>query len=325
MMKLPKSVKLAPKDLYMGLVGMFDYRMNHAEYSNQTKERLVSNVAKQVEDQLKPVLSEYFSKNKSLVGKIVRYARASKKARDELSKSLKSASDAKALTRRTLPDCLYAAPKATPKNRELYLVEGDSAAGTAKNARNKDYQEVVKLDGVIMNAYRNSIASVLSSEKLVRLLSCIGYNFDSLKEGANRDQYSSLRIDKLILLPDADEDGHHIRVLVLALIQKLMPRLFDEGRVYVVDAPLYSAYYNGKRYFGDSHKEVLTQLPKSCKAIISRAKGWGEISATMLEHIAFNPETRNILKVAPAKGKNLSYFESLVGSETSTRKELLGV
>jgi DNA gyrase subunit B len=217
-----------------------------------------------------------------------------------------------------------------PEYHNFALGNGVYVHNTGKNARDSKYQELMKLDGKIMNVAKQKLHKILESDKVQNILMATGYNFDIHKadvgKEAKGDAYSKLRVGKIFLLPDADEDGRHICVLLLTLYWRLMPRLFEQGMIYVVDAPLYSAFFKNKRYFGDTFLEVKKQLPKGANSnIIGRAKGWGEISPQMLEHVAFNPATRTVIKVTPPKGKELQYFERLVGSETIARKELLGL
>lgn len=325
-----KTQKFAPKDAYSGLIGILDYKMHGAEYNGQTKDRLTSNVSKQVEALLAPALKTFFEKNKTVARAIIRRAMDVKATKEAFRKTLTAIADAKKKSKASLPAALISA-KCPVASRELYLVEGDSAAGTGKRARDKNFQELMKLDGKIMNVARQKLHKILESDKILNILTAIGYNFDihrKAEDGAasKGDPYSKLRVGKVILLPDADEDGHHIRVLILTLLHRMMPKLFDEGKVYVVDAPLYSAFYKNKRYFGDTFKEVQAKLPKGAPSkIIGRAKGWGEISPEMLAHVAFDPKTRTIVKVKASIGKELQKFERLVGSETEARRELLGL
>jgi DNA gyrase/topoisomerase IV subunit B len=104
-----------------------------------------------------------------------------------------------------------------------------------------------------------------------------------------------------------------------------MPELFEQGRVYIVDAPLFSAYYKNTRYLGETLAEVQGKLPKGAKVQIMRSKGWGEISYETLSVVAFNPATRTVIQVKPVKGKELQYFNALVGNDSLARKELLGL
>ena len=211
----------------------------------------------------------------------------------------------------------------SPKHHNLTLANGCVVHNTAKNARDDKFQEVAKLKGKIANAERMPMHKLLASKAVQDLLSCIGYNFDAHKTEA--DVYSKLRVNSIYLLPDADVDGSHIAVLLLTLINKMMPKLIEDGRVFVVDAPLFSVFYKGKRYFGASHAGVIKQLPKGAKVTVMRAKGWGEISADTLAHVAFNPETRTSIQVQPVKGRELEHFKMLVGSDSAARKELLGL
>lgn len=213
----------------------------------------------------------------------------------------------------------------SPKYHNFALANGCVVHNSAKRARDARFQEVFRLTGKPANAARMKLAKLLDSKVVVNLLLSIGYNFDThRKDGVSAD--SKLRVNKLFLLPDADVDGSHIAVLLMTLLYKLMPSLFDEGRVHVVDAPLFSAFYKNKRYFGDTHQDVAKQLPKGAPSgIIMRAKGWGEIGHEMLAHVAFNPETRKTIQVKAIQGKDAVHFERLVGNDSQARKELLGL
>lgn len=319
-----KTDKFAPLDLYYGLIGIFDYHMSGAEYSGQTKNKLVSNVAGEIEKELLPQFKAFFVKNKTLARSIIRRAVEIKKSKEAFKTAVKNAQEAKQRTKASLPPGLVAAPKATAATRELYLVEGDSAAGTAKRARDLRFQEVMKLDGKPPNSIRARPHQLIGNKKIQNILAAIGYNFDAQKKDV--DPYKNLRIKSLLLLPDADADGDHICVLILTLIYKLLPRLFDEGRVFIVDAPLYSAYYKGKRYFGDNHAHVLKQLPRGApKNIIMRAKGWGEIGHETLAHVAFDVTSRRLIQIPKMTAKEAKRFEHLMGDDASVRKELLGL
>ena len=202
------------------------------------------------------------------------------------------------------------------------LSNGCVVHNTCKKARDPKFQEVLGLTGKIANSARMKLHKLLESKAIQDILISIGYNFNGAKqEGVEH----KIRINKFILLPDSDADGEHITVLLLTLIHKLMPELFDQGVVYTVDAPLFSAYFKATRYFGATLEAVKKQLPKGCKVQIMRSKGWGEISHETLEQVAFNPKTRKLVQVKPVKGKELQYFHALVGNDSLARKDLLGL
>lgn len=317
-----KSDKYAPKDLYFGLLGVINYKMSGAAFSGQTKDRLTSNVSALIEKELLPVLTAFFNKHKPLARAIIRQATEVKKSKDEFKKTLDSVADAKRKSKSTMPSSLIQATKATSATRELYVVEGDSAGGSSKKARDPKTQEVLKLTGKIANSARMKLHKLMESKAVLDILTSIGYNFDTHKtEGA----VHKLRVNKIFLLPDADVDGQHITVLLLTLLHKLMPELFTEGRVYIVDAPLFSAYYKGTRYFGATSDAVRKKLPATAKVQIMRSKGWGEISHETLAVVAFNTATRTVVQVNPVAGKELKHFEALVGDDSLARKELLGL
>lgn len=318
-------------DALNGLVGSFNFKMNGAEYHSQTKDKLTSLVDKEVEEVLIPALQEYFTKNKTLAKTVIKRASDIGKGREQLKAVMKSVSGVRGNTTASVSAFLTTASRCKPENREIYIVEGDSAAGTAKQARLSDYQEVFKLTGKLANAVRTDLAKLVSTKAVGLLLVALGIDTRNIdfEQDISKIHFSTkkLRVGKIMLLADADVDGKHINTLLLTLIWRLVPDAIREGRVYVVDAPLYSAFHGNTRYFGDSFDSVAKQLPPKVNPnIISRAKGWGEISADMLRHVAFAPKTRTLIQIQPPKdGDGESYFKSIMGENTQTRKELLGI
>lgn len=324
-----KSDVFAPKDLFNGMVGAFDFKMSQAEFTDQTKTKLASQVAPQVEAELLPFFLEFFNKNQAMARKIIKRATDVKKSKDDLSKTLKSVTDAKKASRGlNIPaSVLIQSPRARPETRELYLVEGDSALGSGKIARNGAFQELMCLTGKPPNAMRKKTAEVLANKVVQYVLTAIGYDFDIHKRDVTKEEREKKRrVCRVILLPDADVDGGHIGVLVCALLHKFMPELFTEGRVFAVDSALYSAYYKNVRYFGATYEEVAKQLPKGApKSCVMRSKGWGEIGHQTLAHVAFNPNTRRLLKLKALDADSLRKFDHYLGNSTEGRKELLGL
>lgn len=322
-----KKTQFKPRDVLHGMIGVLNFKMSQAEFSSQTKDRLTSKVDKEVEELVSDELNKYFANNEKLVKTIIKRAAVISKGREELKKVMKSVSEVKKGSRGSLPSSLVASPRCKPEQRELVIVEGDSAGGSAKFAR-LPHQEIFKLTGKIANAARMPLSKLLGSETIIDLLVSIGIDPTSLDIEQDNPTFSTnkMRIKSLFILTDADPDGKHISVLLLTLLFRLIPDMFSENRVYFIDAPLYSAFHNNKRYMGPTFEAVYKQLPPNTpKQVVSRAKGWGEISPDMLHHVAFDPVNRKLICIKPPKGADEEWFRSIVGSDSSARKELLGL
>ena len=319
--KTPRD-KYTPRDLRTGLIGALNWNMSGPEFSSQVKDRLTSNLNKALFELALAELDRAFKANKTLARKIIKRACEAKKAKEEFKKVMDGIGKINAARRGViLPNILATARRCKPGDRELFLVEGESAAGTAKRARNSDFQEVLRLQGKPTNALRKPMAEVLKSKPILNILAALGYDH------RKPEPHKHLRVGRLYCLADADPDGLHINALILTIIHRLMPQLFAEGRVFICNAPLYSAYYKNKRYFGKTYEECYSQMPKGApKDLPQRAKGWGELPPEVLEIIAFDPRTRNVIKVDPPKDKKeLEYYNLIMGSDTSGRKALLGL
>lgn len=319
--KTPRD-KFTPKDLRSGLIGVLNWNMNSPEFSSQVKDRLTSNLAKAIQGSALSILMKAFTENKSLARKIIGRATAAKKAKEEFRKVMDGINKVNAAKRGVLlPNILATARRCKPADRELFLVEGESSSGTSKKARNINFQEVLRLNGKPMNAMRKPLAQLLKSKAILNMLAALGYDH------RKPEPHKHLRVGRVYCLADADQDGFHINALILTVIHRLMPQLFAEGRVFICNAPLFSAYYKGERFFGKTHKECWSQMPSGApKDIVTRAKGWGELPPEVLAIIAFNPDTRNVIQIHPPKDKKeLEYYNLIMGSDTSGRKALLGL
>ena len=316
-----KRDKFAPRDLRNGLVGVLNFKMSQPEFSSQVKDRLTSNLEKSVYTKTYTFFKTFFTANKSLVRRILKRAAEVKKTKEQFRKLMDGVAKINSSKRGImLPNILATARKCRPEDRELFLVEGDSAAGTAKKARDSAFQEVLRLQGKPPNAIRTPMTKLVANKVIQNVLAALGYDH------REKDPYTKLRVNKIFLLADADPDGKHINVLVLTLLYKLLPKLFELGRILICNAPLYSSYFKGHRYFGSTFQECYSQMPKgSPKDIVSRAKGWGELEPEVLDIIAFHPDTRNIIKVMPILKADHSFFNLIMGSDTAARKQLLGL
>lgn len=331
---LPKAKKggktFTASDLLVGVIGMFDWRMHGAQYTSQVKDKLASRVEKEVQAIIEKPLTDFFAKNKSLAKKIIKRAEAMMKGRDELSAVIRSMADTKKkVAGNSLPPFLEAAPRCKPFERELVVVEGDSAGGTGKNARDPFYQEIMKAGGKPLNGLKAPLAKVLVHKQVQGLLVSIGADLKTLDPKAENPTLSTekLRIGNLLFLADADPDGSHINTLFLAVIYRLLPDMMREGRVWVVDAPLYNVMYKGKHYGGMTFEECRAIAPSAVKDNeIVRAKGWGEVNPDVLRAIAFDPETRRLIRINPFENAEQErFFRGVVAEDAIYRRRLLGL
>lgn len=325
-----KKQNFKQEDLLIGLTGMFDWRMHGAQYTSQVKDKLASRVEKEVYEMLKDAFVKYFNDNKKVATTIIKRAEAMNKGREELSAVVKSMADTKKkLKGNSLPADLISALKCKPHERELIVVEGDSAGGTAKHARNPDYQEVMLAGGKPLNGLKASLADVLKHKEVQGMLVSVGADLKSLDPKAEAPKLSTknLRIGNLLFLMDADPDGFHIATLFLGVIYRLLPDLMKEGRVWIVDAPLYNVMHKGIHYGGMSFEECRAKAPAAVKdKEIVRAKGWGEVEPDVLEAISFNPKTRRLIRVNPFTSvEQERFFRGVLAEDAVHRRRLLGL
>lgn len=316
-------------DLFIGAVGVFNWKMNSAQFSGQVKDKLVSKIDSEVYDLCAKSLAEFFDKNKKLGKDIVRRAATAGELRQQLQKVMKSMSDVKKNSRNMLPASLFEAPDCKPMERELYIVEGDSAGGTAKDARNRN-QEVLKLSGKIPNALGTPLYKLLPNERIQDLIISMGADPKSLDPKADNPVFNcdNLRVQTVCLLADADPDGFHINTLLIAFFWRLFPDIIKQGRLYVIDAPLYNALYKGKHYGAMTAEECFALMAKDNvpRQQMFRAKGWGEVPAQILDIIAFNESTRKLIRVTEEKGRErLAFYRSFIAEDPSSRRKLLGL
>jgi DNA gyrase/topoisomerase IV subunit B len=328
-----KNNTFKTSDALYGLVGSLNFKMSEPEFSSQTKDRLTSNIDKDMEELLLEPLYVYFDKHKALAATVIKRAMSISKGRDELKKVMQSVGEVRKNQRgMLLPNVLITAESAKPHERELMVCEGDSAGGTAADARDPKFQEVFKLRGKITNASRTDMTKLIKSQVVQDFLVALGVDLKSIDLDADsianmRFSSQNLRVGYVMIMCDADSDGGHIAVLLMSVIQRLIPSLYEEDRVFIVRSPLFLATHKNKRYFGDTLDECRANLPTDGKnAHITRAKGLGELDAGDLYEVAFNPEKRKLFHVKPpSTGDGLEYFDAITGTNSAVRKELLGL
>lgn len=313
------------EDLRAGLMGVVNVDLARPQFHSQTKTQLASPEGFDlVYEPVLKALHKYFANNKALAADIIKRATEYRRLAKEFSDKRKATANLASVRKGkvNLPGKLRRHIGNIPASQvELFLVEGDSAGGPAKQASDKTYQEILPLRGKVINTFKEGrLDKLMTNNEIESILLSIGYD-QYLKKGN-----AGLRIGRLILLADPDVDGSHINVLLLTIVQKLVPRLIEDGYVYTVETPLFMAAHKGKRVFGFTLKEVQQNLPAGFPAsAITRLKGLGEMNPEDLRPVAFDKTTRKLKQIEAVQGKDMRRLISIMGKDTEQRKVLLGV
>ncbi len=317
-----KDENLSGEDLKEGLVLVLSLTMSDPVFSGQTKEVLTSAEGRTVvERMLGPEIRRWLQSNPKDLKAIVNKALLSKKAR-LAAKRAREATRGKSKTvlsstlQGKLADCLTKDPDLA----EIYLVEGDSAGGSAKSARDRQTQAVMALQGKVLNAEKNDLAKLLNNNEIKNMIQAFGCGI-----GKEFD-YNKLRYHKIIIMADSDVDGSHIRVLLLTFFFKYMPELIRNGNIYLAMAPLYKVT-QGKNFhylLDDSELEAYKEKNKNKKFEVSYFKGLGEMDPEELKHTTLDPQKRRMKQVTMADEKVVAkVFKDLMGTSVINRRKFI--
>ncbi len=288
---LPRSVKLTAEDVWDGINYILSLKFSEPQFSGQTKERLSSReAAAAVQTLAKDAFSLWLNQHADMGAQIAELA--INKAGRRL-KSAKKVARKKITQGPALPGKLADCRGDLRDGAELFLVEGDSAGGSAKQARDRHYQAILPLRGKILNTWEVSSDTVLSSQEIHDIAIAIGVDPAS-------DDLSELRYDKVCILADADSDGLHIATLICALFVKHFPALVDAGHLFVAMPPLYRVDVAKDVHYALDEtelKQILANVPGNKKAQITRFKGLGEMSAEQLRETTMNRDTRRLVQL----------------------------
>ena len=288
---LPRSVKLTAEDVWDGVNYILSLKFSEPQFSGQTKERLSSReAAAAVQTLAKDAFSLWLNQHADMGAQIAELA--INKAGRRL-KSAKKVARKKITQGPALPGKLADCRGDLRDGAELFLVEGDSAGGSAKQARDRHYQAILPLRGKILNTWEVSSDTVLSSQEIHDIAIAIGVDPAS-------DDLSELRYDKVCILADADSDGLHIATLICALFVKHFPALVDAGHLFVAMPPLYRVDVAKDVHYALDEtelKHILANVPGNKKAQITRFKGLGEMSAEQLRETTMNRDTRRLVQL----------------------------
>jgi DNA gyrase/topoisomerase IV subunit B len=310
--------EFTPTDLRDGLLGIVNYKIDAPQFDSQTKEKLVdARVKGACYKEAMDVFGAFWKENKGLAKDLCTRAALLRSKTSEFlmgKKLIKNVNAAKKLVNTKLAPIQGKAPI---EERELFLVEGDSAGGGAKRARDKTRQAIYPLRGKPLNVMEAKQEKINNNNEIVGLLAALGIDLGGKKPNLE------VPYGKIISMADPDVDGDHINVLLLGALHKYLPNLFKQGKVFVVKAPLYKSRYKGVVYFGMSKDEVYKKTgTPNCE--VTYIKGWGELSESDLG-VALDPKARKLYKVLAPDKAGTNQFRLLLGKAPAFRKELFGV
>jgi DNA gyrase subunit B len=323
--KLEES--LSGDDTREGLTAVISVKLHDPQFEGQTKAKLGNSEVKGVvEAAVNEHLSNYFEENPSVVKQILEKTLMAAKARIAARKARELTRRKSLLESSGLPGKLADCAERDPKKCELYLVEGDSAGGSAKLGRDRHFQAILPLWGKMLNVEKTRLDKVLSNEKLIPIISTLGTGAGSTFD------ISRLRYHRVIIMADADVDGSHIRTLLLTFFFRYMKELIEEGHIYIAMPPLYKIVNNKKTFYAynDSEKEkILKKITedgekKKDGIVIQRYKGLGEMNPEQLWETTMNPQARRIIKITlEDEVEAEEIFTTLMGEMVEPRKRFI--
>ncbi|MDD2578947.1 MAG: toprim domain-containing protein, partial [Eubacteriales bacterium] len=314
---------LQGEDVREGIGAIISVKLPEPQFEGQTKTKLGnSEIRTLVESVMADRLMIYLEENPSVARQIVDKCTSAARARDAARKAREMTRRKNALESNTLPGKLADCQEKDPRFCEIFIVEGDSAGGSAKNGRERKYQAILPLWGKMLNVEKARIDKVYENEKLLPVVMALGAGI-----GSDFD-LDRLRYHKVIIMADADVDGSHIRTLLLTFMFRHMRPLVEAGHVYIACPPLFRVYEGNKAFYAYDEADVerIKEENGWKEPKLQRYKGLGEMGADQLWETTMNPETRKMLRVELVDAQNTDeVFTLLMGDKVEPRREFIQV
>lgn len=311
---------LSGEDVREGLTCVISVKVKEAQFEGQTKGKLGNTeISGLVSNLMSDKLMTFLEENPAVARAIFDKAMAASRAREAARKARDLVRRKSALENATLPGKLADCQSRNPEETEIYIVEGDSAGGSAKGGRDRKFQAILPLWGKMLNVEKARLDRVYGNDKLMPVITALGTGI-----GEEFD-LNKLRYGRVIIMADADVDGSHIRTLLLTFFYRYMRPLVEEGHVYIAQPPLFHITKNKRHYYAYSDNErdeIMTQLQSGYD--IQRYKGLGEMDSEQLWETTMNPETRVMLQVTPSDAAQADeIFTILMGDKVEPRREFI--
>ena len=311
---------LSGEDVREGLTCVISVKVKEAQFEGQTKGKLGNTeISGLVSNLMSDKLMTFLEENPAVARAIFDKAMAASRAREAARKARDLVRRKSALENATLPGKLADCQSRNPEETEIYIVEGDSAGGSAKGGRDRKFQAILPLWGKMLNVEKARLDRVYGNDKLMPVITALGTGI-----GEEFD-LNKLRYGRVIIMADADVDGSHIRTLLLTFFYRYMRPLVEEGHVYIAQPPLFRITKNKRHYYAYSDNErdeIMTQLQSGYD--IQRYKGLGEMDSEQLWETTMNPETRVMLQVTPSDAAQADeIFTILMGDKGEPRREFI--
>jgi DNA gyrase subunit B len=312
---------LAQDDVREGLTAVISVKLPNPQFESQTKNKLNNaEVRTHVERLLSESLAKYLEENPSEGRKIIDKCLTASRAREAARKAKELIRQPKGILDTTLPGKLADCSERRSERCELFLVEGDSAGGSAKQARDRHFQAILPLRGKILNVERARLDKMLGNEEIKNMVTALGTGIGDMFT------MERIRYGRVLLMTDADVDGSHIRTLLLTLFYRYLPELIREGRLYIAQPPLYKIQAGKHRQYAysDVERDTYVAALNGKNAAISRYKGLGEMDPEELWETTMNPATRTILQITVEDAvKADEIFSTLMGDEVVPRRRFI--